>query len=87
MNNADKKATIIYLADSVVLSKNKYSDWKEIQDEYGEKYKTNLLPLTRDEIIDFFREDFNQEENWPFTKKQIVNFFEGTESVICSTCL
>ena len=86
MSNADKKATIIYLVDSMILSKNEYSDWREIQDEYGEKYKTNLAPLTCDETIDFFKDDFKQEENWPFTKSKLW-IFEGEESVICSICL
>lgn len=47
----------------MILSKNEYPDWKETQNEYGEKYKTNLIPLICDEVIAFFEVDFNQEEN------------------------
>ncbi len=78
------KAIIIYLDDCVLLSKKEYSNWKEVQDEYYEKYKANLWPMSCEEIISFFEEDFIQEETWPFPRKRIVDFFEGDEMVIQS---
>ena len=48
------RAVIIYLNDGMLLSKKEYSCWKEIQDEYYEKYITNLEPMSCDEMIFFF---------------------------------
>jgi len=80
----EEKATIIYLDDCMLLSKKEYSCWKEIQDEYCEKYKTNLIPMSYEEVMNFFCEDFKQEENWPFSRERIIEFFKGNELVIQS---
>ena len=79
-----KKATLIYLEDGMLLSKKDYSSWKEIQDEYYEKYTTNLTPMTCQDMISFFEMDFGDEEYWPFSRKRIVKFFESDELVIQS---
>ena len=84
MNKIDIKATIIYLDDAVLLSKKKYSNWLEVQEEYHDKYKTNLAPLTCDEIIKFFEEDFKEEDKWPFSRNQILQFFDSEEMIIGS---
>ena len=79
-----EKATLIYLDDGcMLLSKKDYSSWKEVQDEY-EKYQANLLPMTCEDIIDLFEMDFGDEEQWPFSRKRIVEFFESNELVIQS---
>ena len=78
------KAVIIYLEDCILLSKKEYSCWKEIQDEYYEKYKANLSPMTCDEIIFFFEGEFMQEDNWPFSRKRIIDFFRNDKLVIQS---
>lgn len=80
----ENKAIIIYLYDCVLLSKKEYLGWREIQDEYYEKYMANLPPMSCEEIICFFEEDFMQEENWPFSRKRIVDFFISDELVIQS---
>ncbi len=82
--NEKTKAIIIYLDDCVLLSKKEYSHWKEVQDEYYEKYKANLEPMSCEEIISFFEEDFIQEEFWPFPRRRIVDFFESDEMIIQS---
>lgn len=78
------KAAIIYLNDCMLLSKKEYSCWREIQDEYYEKYIANLEPMSCDEIIFFFEDSFMQEENWPFSRKRIIEFFEKDEMIIQS---
>ena len=78
------KATIIYLDEDMLLSKKEYSSWKEVQDEYYEEYVTNLVPMSCEQILAFFEEDFKQEENWPFSRKRIIEFFENDEIVIKS---
>lgn len=70
----ENRAIIIYLEDCMLLSKK----------EYFEKYKTNLEPMTCEEIISFFQEDFKEERNWPFSRKRIINFFERNDMVIQS---
>lgn len=82
--SSKNKAIIIYLDDCMLLSKKEYSNWKEVQDEYYEKYKTNLLPMSYDEIISFFEKDFGKEENWPFSRKRIADFFGSNELVMQS---
>lgn len=82
--NEEKMATIIYLDDCMLLSKKEYSCWKEVQDEYYEKYMTNFSPMSCEEIIRFFEEDFKEEYNWPFSRKRIVDFFKSDELVIQS---
>lgn len=80
----ENKATIIYLDDCMLLSKKEYSCWKEVQDEYYEQYKANLSPMSCEEIISFFEVDFGQEDDWPFSRKRIGDFFRSDELVIQS---
>ena len=71
------KAILIYLDDCIVISKKIYNDWKEIQKEYGDSYKTSLIFMTCEEIIDFFKDDCKDEKLWPFSSEEITTFFEG----------
>lgn len=74
------KATLIYLDNGdMVLTKKEYHDWREIQDEYWEHYQANLIPLTYEELTNFFADDFGAEENWPITRQDLIDFFEGDE--------
>lgn len=79
-----KEATIIYLEDGMILSKKTYSNWMEVQEEYYDKYKANLSPMTCEEVIKFFEEDFKEEKNWPFSRDDIIEFFNSKELVMCS---
>lgn len=79
------KAYLIYLEDALLLSKKKYSNWYEIQDEYCKKFKTSLVPMTYEEIISFFTDDFGEERNWPFSNKIIQDFFSGEMITISSS--
>ena len=78
----ENKAVIIYLEDDMLISKKEYSCWREIQDEYYEKYKANFPPMYCDEIIKFFEDEFMQEENWPISRKRIIEFFNNDELII-----
>lgn len=81
----EQEAYLIYLEDCLVLSKKQYHDWREIQAEYYEKYKANLSPMTCEEIIHFFEDDFREEKNWPFSRQSIIDFFCGPAVVLYST--
>ncbi len=80
----EQKAILIYLDDCMLLSKKEYSCWQEVRGEYYEKYKTNFAPMSCEEIMSFFNDDFKQEENWPFSRERIIEFFKGNELVIQS---
>jgi len=42
------------------------------------------MPLTREDIIEFFEMDFREEAYWPFSKDDIIQFFEGEAETIYS---
>lgn len=81
----EEKAIIIYLDECMVLSKKIYSGWRDVQEEYYDKYKANLSPMTCTEVIQFFEEDFKEEENWPFSRNDIVAFFNSNDLVMYSS--
>jgi tRNA1(Val) A37 N6-methylase TrmN6 len=66
----------------MLLSKKVYKDWWEIQDEYYEHYKANLTFSSYEDIIQFFTDDFKEEENWPFSRDEIINFSKSADVVI-----
>lgn len=76
---------IIYLDNGVLLSKKEYKDWWEIQAEYYDHYKTNLSFSNYEDIIQFFKEDFKDEKNWPFSKNEIMAFSKNSDLVIKSS--
>lgn len=73
------KVTLIYLVTGdMVLTKKSYSDWREIQAEYM-GYQTSLTDMTYEKLTNFFADDFGEEENWPITRQDLIDFFEGDE--------
>ena len=79
-----KKAYYIILEDVVLLSKKQYNNWKEIQDEYYEKYKASLGPWTYEELISYLEDDFGTELNWPFNKEKLADYFRNNEMICYS---
>src|SRR5689334_17151479 len=58
---------IIYLESRMLLSKKRYSDWRQIQDEFAD-YKTSLGPWSTDGVMEFFSHDWGADgTRWPFT--------------------
>lgn len=82
MNNIE--VYYIILEDCVLLSKKRYNDWQEIQDEYYDKFKTSIGPWTYEDLITYFEDDFGDENKWPLNKENIIDFFEGTEEILYS---
>lgn len=73
---------LIYLTNGkLILSKKHYNSWHEIQDEY-ENYMTNLSFMTCEDIINFFKDDFGEEYNFPFSKNEILNFAKSDDIII-----
>ncbi len=49
---------LIYTDSNVVLSKKKYADWVQIQEDFPD-YKTSLGPWNLDEMIDFLNGEYD----------------------------
>ena len=78
----EKKATLIFLDHALVLTKQVYADWHEVQAEYYAHYKANLEPLSYEEIINFLNEEYENE--MPFSEKELRQFFESDLQTIYS---
>lgn len=76
------RATLIYLINGdIVLTKKPYTLWQEIQAEYV-GYRSSVMSLTYEEIVDFFTNDCGDEENWPIYKQDLIDFFKGDEETV-----
>ncbi|WP_339011259.1 hypothetical protein [Aeromonas popoffii] len=49
--------TIIHLEDGMLISKDKYESWRQIQDEY-ETYKASLGPWEVEETIEYLSDEY-----------------------------
>lgn len=73
---------LIYLRNAgCVLTKKKYNDWREVQDDYDD-YMTDMLFADYQDIIEFFEEDFKDERSFPFSKEEITSFAQSDDEVI-----
>lgn len=78
----EPKATIIYLVNrDIILTKKPYTLWQEIRAEYV-GYRSSVMSLTYEEIVDFFTNDCGDEENWPIYKQDLIDFFKGDEETV-----
>jgi len=71
--------TIIYLETEILLSKEAYKSWREIQDLY-ENYKTSLGPWSKDDVIDYLNDEYNSLD--PSAKTQIDNLANSPMSTM-----
>lgn len=69
---------IVYCERRVVLTKRRYSHWRQVQDAYDD-YKASLGPWTEQDLIEFFEDDFGSEPNWPFSRAQIAAFMASRD--------
>ena len=77
-------AHIIFLRNGpMVLSKVRYKDWSEIQEEYDD-YMTSVGPWTLEGILSFFKDEYNEEKNWAITKDEIRAFMDSDEHILVS---
>ncbi len=77
-------AYIIFLRNGLlVLSKVRYRDWLQIQDEYDE-YATSLGPWKISDIIAFFENEYKEERNWAFSRNRIQSFMNSDENIMAS---
>lgn len=66
---------LIYLrSGAIILSREGYRNWRDIQEAFHD-YMTDLGPWTAEEVIEFLRIDFGDDETgWPFTTAAILSF-------------
>lgn len=82
----DRKVTLIYLEDAVLLSKKRYHGWKECQEAFADSYKANMAPMTQEEILSFLMDDWGDEDSvWPFTRQDIAEFYLDDEVMLLSS--
>jgi hypothetical protein len=81
------KAWLIYLKDgAAVLSRRHYESWWEIQDEFGDRFKSNRAITDEDvsaQVLRYMSADFD-EGKAPFSADVIKAFFDGEDESISS---
>ena len=81
------KAWLIYLKDgAAVLSRRHYESWWEIQDEFGDRFKSNRAITDEDvsaQVLRYMSADFD-EGKAPFSAYVIKAFFDGEDESISS---
>lgn len=77
----ETKIHYIILKDTILLSKKNYSDWKEIQNDFDE-YKASLGPYNKEDLIDYLRLDFKDENEFPISLQRIESFFNSDEYLL-----
>ena len=66
----------------MLLSKKRYDDWREIQDEY-ENYMTSLGPFAVDELTGFLSEQYGSDDaEWGFSREEIRGFMQSDAIVL-----
>lgn len=72
---------IIYLESRMLLSKKRYSDWREIQDEFAD-FKTSLGPWTVAEVLDFLCTEYPTSRS--FSDEQVRRFLHSDDETIAA---
>lgn len=80
------RAHLVFLrSNRLLLVKRPVADWRQLQDDYSD-YMTSLGPWTAYEIASYFMLDYTDDDSrWPFTRREIKEFFSRTETFEIST--
>lgn len=81
----NSKVYYIVLEYCILLSKQEYNHWREIQNEYYNSFKACLGPWTYEELISYPEDDFTDENKWPFLKESLIDYFECCKMILNST--
>ena len=65
---------VIYTGHGIYLSKQIYSSWKEIQEEYCD-YKTSLGPWSPEEVIEYLNDEYS--DLTPSAEQQVSMFIQS----------
>lgn len=84
MNDKVTLVHLIYLRSGrVLLSRQPYAGWREIQDEY-EDYMTSVGPFAEDDLLAFLSDEYGDESRWGFTAREIRDFINSSALVLKS---
>ncbi len=84
MNDTSAAAHLIYLRSGpLIISRKRYADWREIQDEY-EDYMTSLGPFSEEALLEFLSDEYGDESRWGFTAREIRDFMNSDAVVLRS---
>ena len=74
------KAWLVYLKDGrAVLTRRHYESWWEIQDEFGDLFKSNRAitdAVPEEQVMRYMAADFGEEDR-PFGRSDVEAFFKG----------
>lgn len=66
----------------MLLSKKRYTDWREIQDEHVD-YMTSLGPFSEEELLEFLSEEYGHDDTgWGCLREEVRNFMESDASTL-----
>ncbi|KAB7679407.1 hypothetical protein GBN23_06940 [Plesiomonas shigelloides] len=71
--------TIIHLEDGMLISKENYESWREIQDEY-ETYKASLGPWEVEETIEYLGDEYAN--MYPSAGVQVGALLQGNQKTV-----
>ncbi len=72
---------IIYLEDDMLISKESYDSWRQIQDEF-ESYKTSLGPWKVEEVIEYLNDEYtNLNPNAAIQVKRLLQDAQKTRKL------
>lgn len=79
------KLHLIYLRpEGMLVSKKRYADWREIQDEY-EDYMTSLGPFSGEELEDFLTGQYGPDDaGWGFSRAEVRAFMSSDAEVLAA---
>ncbi len=72
---------IIYLESRMLLSKKRYSGWREVQNEFAD-YKASLGPWPATEVLDFLHTEYPK--SCPFSDEQVRRFLDSDDETIAA---
>ena len=82
MGDAVSEAHIVYCRSQMLLDRQKYGSWRDVQDAYDD-YMTSLGPWSEAEIVGFLEDDWGVDDSqWPFTRQAIADFFRSGELLL-----
>ncbi len=56
------KVTLIFLKNNIILSKKKYKDWHDAQEEYCDNYVTSMHNLSYSDVISYLSSDYGKND-------------------------
>ena len=75
------RASVVYLDNGMLLTKQRFESYREVQHLYREHYITNLEPMDAGELAEYFLDDAGDSEP-VFSRQEIEDFMRSPETVM-----